>query len=42
MEEIAGSLLGASLGYDFGGYGPGYYDDSYAYASGPAKPDRLS
>jgi hypothetical protein len=40
MEEIAGSLLGAGLEYDFGGSDPGYYDDSYACAAGPATAGR--
>lgn len=30
---IAGAALGAGTGY-YGGYGPGYYDDSYAYDNG--------
>jgi BA14K-like protein len=34
-----GSLLGAGLGYDFGGYDPGYYGNSSAYTSGPATAD---
>ena len=30
---IAGAALGAGAGY-YGGYGPGYYGDSYAYDNG--------
>ena len=36
---VAGSLIGAGLGYDYGGYGPGYDDNSYAYTAGPATAD---
>ena len=34
-----GSLLGAGLGYDYGGYDPGYYGGTYAYTPGPATAD---
>jgi BA14K-like protein len=36
---LAGSLIGGGLGYDYGGYGPGYDDNSYAYTAGPATAD---
>ncbi|KJC56600.1 hypothetical protein UP10_33450 [Bradyrhizobium sp. LTSPM299] len=33
-------MLGGGYGYYGGGYGPGYYDDSYAYSDqGPSVDD---
>jgi len=37
MEEIAGSLLSAGRGSDYGGYDLGYYNDSCAIPPDPPK-----